>query len=148
MTIAIEKAEAVSASVLAALHAESFGEPWDTAAFARLLAMPGTFALLALDGETPCGMVLMRCAADEAEVLTIAASPAVRGKGVGRCLLEAGMAEAAARGARRFFLEVAETNAPARALYARAGFRLAGERPGYYRQNGAFVTALTLSLET
>ena len=43
------------------------------------------------------------------------------------------------------FLEVDEDNAPARRLYARAGFREVGRRPGYYQQDkGAAATALVL----
>ena len=34
------------------------------------------------------------------------------------------------------FLEVEENNTPARKLYARAGFREVGKRPGYYAQSG------------
>jgi ribosomal-protein-alanine N-acetyltransferase len=35
------------------------------------------------------------------------------------------------------FLEVEEANAPARALYRRAGFADVGRREGYYEANGA-----------
>lgn len=147
MSLTIQKAESTALPVLAALHETGFEEPWDRAALAKLLAMPGAFALLALEEETPCGFILMRCAADEAEVLTIATRPESRGKGAGRLLLEAAMREAAAAGAARFFLEVAENNAPARALYEKAGFAVTGKRPGYYRQKDGAVTAVVMSLE-
>jgi ribosomal-protein-alanine N-acetyltransferase len=42
------------------------------------------------------------------------------------------MEAAAAAGAARMLLEVAEDNAAARALYAAAGFAPAGRRPRYY----------------
>jgi ribosomal-protein-alanine N-acetyltransferase len=47
-------------------------------------------------------------------------------------------------GLRAVFLEVDEDNAPARRLYARAGFREVGRRPGYYPQGRAAKAALVL----
>jgi len=50
-----------------------------------------------------------------------------------------------ARGATRVFLEVAETNAAARALYAAMGYERLGLRRGYYRDPAAgSVDALVL----
>ena len=48
-----------------------------------------------------------------------------------------GLDKMTGRGARQCFLEVADTNAAARALYASAGFVEVGRRPGYYRSAGA-----------
>ena len=116
---------------LAAIHAAAFagpGEtPWSAEAFADLLAQAGVFAV-----ETEDGFILMRAVADEAEILTLAVRPAARRRGEGGRLVGEGVLAAAARGAARVFLEVAEDNAAARALYAGAGFAEAGRRPGYY----------------
>ena len=49
-------------------------------------------------------------------------------------LLRAALARAAAAGSARVFLEVAEDNAAARALYLRHGFAQVGRRPAYYRR--------------
>ncbi len=66
---------ALHAAALAAIHAAAFppGERWDAAAFAGLLATPGTFGLLDERG----GFVLARQAGGEAELLTLAVLPAV-----------------------------------------------------------------------
>jgi ribosomal-protein-alanine N-acetyltransferase len=73
--------------------------------------------------------------------------PGARRHGVGTELVARGAAEAAARGAKRLFLEVADDNAAARALYARAGFAEAGRRPRYYaRADGSRRDALLLAL--
>ena len=119
-----------AAAALAALHAAVFppGDAWDTAAFAAQLALPGVFARLDLRG----GLVLARATGEEAEILTLAVLPAARRAGLGRALLAAAAAEAAARGARALFLEVAAGNQPARALYVAAGFVAVGLRRRYY----------------
>ncbi|HWQ85473.1 GNAT family N-acetyltransferase [Brevundimonas sp.] len=130
------------AARLAALHAGAFDAPWDAAAFETLLGQAGVFL-----AETPDGFILMRTVADEAEILTLAVRPAARRRGVGAELVARGVAGAAARGAARVFLEVAEDNAAARALYARAGFVEAGRRPRYYaRADGSRQDALLLAV--
>lgn len=131
-----------TAARLAALHAEAFDAPWDAAAFDSLLGQAGVHL-----AESPDGFILMRTAADEAEILTLAVRPGARRHGVGTELVARGAAGAAARGAKRLFLEVADDNAAARALYARAGFAEAGRRPRYYaRADGSRRDALLLAL--
>lgn len=131
-----------AAARLAALHAEAFDAPWDAAAFDSLLGQAGVHL-----AETPDGFILMRTVADEAEILTLAVRLDARRRGVGAALVAEGAAEAAARGAARLFLEVADDNEAARALYARAGFEEAGRRPRYYaRPDGSRRDALLLAL--
>lgn len=130
------------AARLAALHASAFDTPWDAAAFAGLLDQAGVFAV-----ETADGFILMRAVADEAEILTLAVRPEARGRGQGAQLVAQGVSAAAARGADRVFLEVADDNAPARGLYVRSGFVEAGRRRAYYsRPDGSRADALLLSM--
>ncbi|GAA0614667.1 GNAT family N-acetyltransferase [Brevundimonas kwangchunensis] len=127
---------------LAALHATAFDAPWDAAAFADLLAGPGVFVV-----ESEAGFILMRAVADEAEILTLAVRPDARGRGEGGRLTAEGVAEAAERGAHRVFLEVADDNASALAVYRRAGFEEAGRRLRYYaRADGSRRDAMLLTL--
>ena len=129
-------------AVLAALHATAFDAPWTAEALADLLDQSGVLAL-----TRPDGFILIRIVADEAEVLTLAVKPGARGRGVGRGLTLEAAAVAAAHGVARLFLEVAEDNAPARALYGRVGFAAVGRRPRYYARRAAPpVDALLLSL--
>ena len=122
------------AEFLAAIHAAAFPpeERWNANVIALQLGLLGGFGFVHPDG----GMVLARVAADEAEILTIAVLPERQGAGLGRKLLNAAMAESAARGARAMFLEVAPTNLAAWALYERAGFIQVGQRSGYYPGGG------------
>lgn len=130
----------------AAIHAEAFAgphdAPWSTEAFAALLQQPGVFSVYSRNG-----FILMRTVADEAEILTLAVRPEARRAGEGGRLVREGLVGAAELGAVRVFLEVAEDNVPARALYARAGFTEAGRRPGYYAgADGGRRDALLLAL--
>ena len=133
---------AVDPARLAAIHAEAFAAAWDQAALSELLASPGVFAV-AEEG----GFILIRVVVDEAEILTLAVRPSARRAGLGARLVEAAVVRAAALGAERMFLEVAEGNAAARALYARSGFVEMGRRRGYYSHaDGRREDALTLVL--
>ncbi|MGY6532556.1 ribosomal protein S18-alanine N-acetyltransferase [Glycocaulis sp.] len=142
---AIAPAGREAADILAELHARSFDEVWDAATFGQLLALPGSFALLAIAGDTPAGFIMMRVAADEAEILTLAVDPEKRRAGTGRTLLDAGLALAREMGAVKAFLEVSERNAAAIALYTGAGWQETGRRARYYA-DGSDALMLSVSL--
>lgn len=119
---------------LAALHARCFTDtprPWSAAEFAGFLAEPSTI-LVVRDG----GFAVGRIAGPEAELLTLAVAPEAQRRGLGRALVGAFEAAAAARGAEEALLEVAVTNDPAARLYAALGYRQLGRRRGYYARAG------------
>jgi ribosomal-protein-alanine N-acetyltransferase len=145
-TTALRDIHATDALLMAALHAESMDIGWSAETFAGLLALPGTFGLLAVRGEDPAGFVLARAGADEAEILALAVTNAWRRQGMGRALLTAAKRVARTRGARRLFLEVSVENASALALYLTSGFVEVGRRKGYYaRRDAPAIDALILS---
>ncbi len=126
-------------AVMEAAFDPAYGEAWNRRQVGDALALPNTHYLLAgADGQEPdpgravAGFVLSRGAADEEELLLIAVHPDHRGRGVGTALLQRFIADAEARGARRLFLEMRESN-PADSLYRRAGFVPVGRRRNYYR---------------
>lgn len=132
---------------MAALHARAFVRPppWSPAAFAATLADPAVFALLEPGDVMPKALLIGRVAAGEAELLTLATDPDLRRTGLARSLLARFDTAARARQATTAFLEVAEDNAPARALYATSGWAQVGRRPGYYAaQGGPPIAALVL----
>lgn len=144
----LEPATPAHAEALAHIHASAFpeGERWGAHAMALQLGLSGAFGWIALVfGAARGGMILMRVAADEAEVLTLAVDPAARRRGIGRALLGRAAQTASARGARSLFLEVAATNAAARALYSGSGFVEVGRRRAYYR-GGADALILRASI--
>ncbi|ABD53779.1 GNAT family N-acetyltransferase [Jannaschia sp. CCS1] len=129
---------------MAALHGACFARGWPEAEMAELLAKPTTLA-----ATTDHGFALLQLIAPEAEVLTIIVDPALRGQGHGRALLGQALLAAQKGGAETVFLEVDAENAPARALYTRAGFIQTGTRKGYYthktgRHSDAIVMARAL----
>ena len=137
--IGIEQASLSDAERMAIVHARCFDRSWKEAEFTSLLSLPGSVGFVARqDGET-VGMALIRCAADEAELLTIGVDPACRQAGCGRALLERVEAMAAYRNGRRIFLEVSIGNAAAIALYNRAGYLEIARRTAYYRDGSDAV---------
>ena len=150
--VSLAPAGIAHAAVISTLHGICFGPtvetPWDEAAIAELLAMPGAVALLAHRYESPMGFVLARQAADEAEIITIGTYPAARRQGVAATLLERLIETVTKQGARRIFLEVAADNAAALAFYESRKFTVCGHRKGYYQRSGGPVDAQVLVLET
>ena len=130
------------------LHAEGFAQGWSEAEFESLLASSACLCEGAFDGDRGplAGFLLSRRALDEAEILTIAVAPRHRRRGIGRNLLRRQMRRLAESGVKRLFLEVAEDNIAALALYRSLGFREEGRRKGYYRREvGPAATALVLA---
>jgi ribosomal-protein-alanine N-acetyltransferase len=128
---------------MAAMHRQAFPphEAWDAASFAVQLSLPGGFGLI-----DTAGFVLLRALAGEAELLTLAVVPLARRQGHGRALLTAAKTHAAERGAEVLFLEVAEGNQAARALYTNAGAEPVGRRRNYYPNGGdALVCRIRLA---
>ena len=126
---------------LAILHAAAFERPWSAEDLAAMIA-DGAVALAVADG-----FILLRTFGLEAEILTVAVDPRAQRRGVGRALLQAVLGAAAQRGVQSVFLEVAEDNAAAAALYAAAGFEPIGRRKAYYpRGSKPSADALALRL--
>jgi ribosomal-protein-alanine N-acetyltransferase len=138
-------ATAAHAAALAAIHQAAFPpeEVWSETVIALHIGLPGGFGLIDARG----GMVLARTIMDEAEILTIGVIPESRRQGLGAELLRAAMNRAAALDARSMFLEVAEHNATARALYTRFGFAEVGRRKRYYA-NGDDALVMRVALST
>jgi ribosomal-protein-alanine N-acetyltransferase len=122
-------------------------DAWSLETFWSELAERGTRVYLVAEGRDGLlGYTGIAGLAGEADLQTIAVDPAARGRGLGRRLLDAITAEAAATGARRMHLEVRADNEPAIALYSSGGYRETGRRRGYYpTSDGPRVDALLMS---
>ena len=132
----------------ARLHAIAFAHPWSVQEFEALIANESSDGTAALDvgGCRLHGFILVRQAADEAEILTIAVDKAVRKQGIGKALLERQLDRLQLARVRKLFLEVDEDNKAALQLYRGSGFSQVGNRPGYYRTGaGKPANALILA---
>ncbi len=147
---ALSEARPADAAAIAALHKASFQRGWGEDEVYALLIDKNVIAhraiaYPAMTGRVMAGFILSRLAAGEAEILSIAIAPKQRGRGFSRPLLDLNLRRLAGLGARTVFLEVDENNAPARALYRRAGFADVGRRKSYY-QSGANALVLRRDL--
>jgi len=136
-------ATAAHATALASIHAHCFAgqDAWSAKALAALVCSPGVSGLIDDRG----GFVLWRLAVDEADIVTLAVMPETRRQGLGTALLASALDTLRDQAVTRIFLEVAETNEAAIALYRKFGFVTAGRRPAYYA-NGAAALLLRLAL--
>jgi ribosomal-protein-alanine N-acetyltransferase len=144
-TAVVEPAGLRDAARLAQLHGASFHRGWGEAEFEGMLIERNTLVHRLRLGRKTIGFAVSRLAADEAEILSIAVAASHRGRGLSRELLLTHLGHLAGRGVGTVFLEVEENNAPARRLYQRAGFDIAGRRERYYRQpDGEQLNALLM----
>ena len=121
---------------IAELHAAAFAKGWSGPEVEALMVQNGVVAVGAKLGSALLAMTLVRAAAGEAEILSIAVAGEWRGCGLGHRLMEHAMDRAAALRARAMFLEVEAGNTAALALYRRLGFTEVGRRRGYYKHEG------------
>lgn len=134
--ISIRPAVAADANALAALHKLAFTPSWSATEIAWMLDSPG-LGLVSEDGNETTGFVLGRAVAGEAEVLTLAVHPDGRRRGAGSALLSRLLDCLREHKIAVLFLEVAEDNAAALALYRRFGFVETARRRGYYARDRA-----------
>lgn len=116
-----------------AIEQAAFSDPWSARDFRECVTSDVVF-LVAAEPEGIVGYLIAQDAADEGEILNLAVAPARQHGGIGRALVQRALALLGGRGVQRVFLEVRESNAAARALYATLGFQEVGRRRGYYRR--------------
>ncbi len=85
-----------------------------------------------MEGREIVGYGIVALAVGEAHLLNLCVSPPHQGRGFGRALLDYLIDWSIQCGAGVMFLEVRVSNTRAQSLYRSCGFRLIGERPGYY----------------
>lgn len=152
MTIVIDRATAASpelAAFIAAHHAEMDGtappESQHALPLDGLLTPRVRFFTGVVDGRIVATGALATVEDAHEELKSMRTDPVDRGRGFGRAMLRHLLDDAAARGIRRVSLETGSDAffAPARAMYAAAGFR-EGPPFGSYRPDphSAFLTLL------
>lgn len=129
----------------------SFPTPWSRYAFlSELLENDRAYYLVARLVPTtrprprrprPVGYVGVWLVLDEGHITNVAVHPEFRGHGVGRMLMQAVENLVREKGGKRMTLEVRRSNLVAQNLYRSLGYKSAGVRRGYYRDNNedAFI---------
>ena len=129
------------------LEQQCFSVPW-TEATLRGQLHPGQNIFLAAErGGQVIGYVGLLYVLDEGYISNIATAPEARRGGVADALLDA--LETRARETELAFLtlEVRESNAAARSLYAKHGFRDVGRRKNYYEKPREDAILMTKRLD-
>ena len=129
----VERAEPARLDEIHAIATTSFDAPWSPGAFEEEFRSGEAAIWVACDAAGAVhGYIVVRRALDEAHILSLAAAPASRCRGVATALLMHALGAERATGARIAHLEVRAKNPEALAFYARHGFREMGRRKRYY----------------
>ena len=117
-----------------AIEAESFTNPWTREMYLAELENEGvSYCYLARTADRQVvGFCSFWRVVDELHINNLAVMPQDRRSGAATALLHHVLREGARSGAIRATLEVRLSNEPARLLYERFGFSVAGIRRGYY----------------
>ncbi len=145
----VEIAPATRADIdaVAQLEVMAFADPWTRQAFeAALKERHARFRVAHWADGFVAGYLIAWFVLDEGEIANLAVVPTARRRGVARALLESIIAEARESRIVRLFLEVRDSNAAARALYASMGFMPIARRPRYYRKPVEDAIVLRLEL--
>jgi [ribosomal protein S18]-alanine N-acetyltransferase len=86
----------------------------------------------AQEASSVAGFLVARHVSEEWELENVVVASAERRKGLGKRLLDALLRHAERTNSKSVLLEVRESNAPARSVYEKAGFRQTGRRKAYY----------------
>ncbi|HET9976012.1 MAG TPA: ribosomal protein S18-alanine N-acetyltransferase [Burkholderiaceae bacterium] len=123
-------------AVMTIEHA-AYAFPWTRGNFIDSLAAGYDMPTLRDAGGAIVAYSVAMDGVQEAHLLNLTVAPAWRQRGLALALLDALVARARRLGHARLWLEVRESNARARALYARYGFVEVGVRRAYYPAGGA-----------
>lgn len=125
---------------LAVVHSAAFEaigqQGWSSSQIGSTLRQEGGFAVVAHGEDQTLGFILIRAAADEAELITIAVHPFSHRSGIAQALVASACRHLVATEAEALFLEVRSDNVPAIALYEKLGFSQTGRRARYYKTTG------------
>lgn len=142
----IEMFSADSIHGVAELAKICFSTPWSEQIYRRELENPQSVGFVCLDGQRVVGFIHCDFVLDELTLNTLAVAPEYRRCGIARRLwavvrdLMQGVCTVC-------YLEVRESNLPARTLYESLGFVQNGYRPRYYTDPDEAAVLMAADLE-
>ena len=110
-----------------------FSEPWSETALRYLCTSEHTFGVAVLENGRLAAYGGMEHVLDTGSITNVAVHPDFRRCGFAREVLSRLEDRAAELGVKNIFLDVRESNLPAKTLYLSSGYVKVGERRGYYR---------------
>ena len=118
---------------VADLERRFFSTPWDEDALQKVFDSGYETFYVAICGDERVGYLGYSKSFECADILTICIHPEYRRRGHAERLLNFCFEQMRQEGAEKAFLEVRQSNAPARALYEGAGFVYLNKRINYYK---------------
>jgi ribosomal-protein-alanine N-acetyltransferase len=135
-------------SAIVELDQACFGGLWTMDAYQRELDSPNSDLLGLFSPGSSLRLLGIGCfwsILEEAHITILAVHPQYHCQGLGQALLYSLLKTASDRGLERATLEVRASNLAAISLYQKFGFKTAGRRRRYYKDNGEDALILWLS---
>jgi len=128
---------------ICALEQACSRNPWTRDGIANSLSNPNSVFCVLEDENRLIGFACSALILDELHIQEVAVDQRCRNRGLGALLINRLMQTAAARNAKRAYLEVRRSNRPAIRLYEKCGFAEDAVRTGYYGdgEDAVFMSA-------
>ncbi len=135
------KMQSADIPVITDLEKRFFSTPWSVSALENVLENTAETFLVATKENDTVGYLGFMQGFESADILTVCIDPSYRGRGYGQALLRFSLDQMQKDGVEKVFLEVRQSNTPARSMYEKAGFAYLNKRINYYKDpiEDAFV---------
>jgi len=117
------------------IESGSFSAPFTREMFEGMMEGRPFGGITADNEGDVAGYLFYSTGADEMELVTVAVAERYRNKGIAALLIDKMFSVARISNVIQIFLEVRPSNLPAQALYLKMGFKNAGIRKAYYKDN-------------
>ena len=117
---------------VAQIEAASFSVPWSLRAFTETVNKENFRYFVAEESGEILGYCGFLFVLDEAEIPNVCVKASARCRGIGKQMMTVLIEEAKKLGMAMLYLEVRESNAPARTFYKNLGFEENGIRKNFY----------------
>ena len=135
--LVIRKAEAKDVETIEKLEQCCFSQPWSyESIYQDIVGNDRAVYIVAETEGQVIGYAGLWIIVDEGHITNVAVSPDYRRNSVGNTIITALLQVTEDMGVKRHTLEVRKSNQAAINLYEKQGFTEAGERKGYYEDNG------------
>lgn len=129
----IRRAHPDDAGAISEMEKNIFNDPWSEKDIFSYICSSTGMCFTALEDGEPIAYIIGQKIAPEAEIYRIAVREDKRERGIGYRLLSYALKTERGSGVETVFLEVRESNIPARALYKAYGFEEISIRNNYYQ---------------